>query len=234
MQWDWIPTYFPLLLNGLRITIQLTVLSVVIGFILAVPIGLVQVTGPRFLALPARWFCTFIRGTPLIIQLWLLYYGLGDYLPYMKFTKDVCIGDSCLWDILISGYYYGLLALILSFAGYEGEVMRGAFQGVPKGELEAARAFGMSPWTVLRRVWFPRAVRQVLPTLAGETVLQLKSTPVVFTVTVLDLMGATSQIRQDTFRIYEPLLLVAAVYICLTFLIVLGFRFVESLVPQKR
>ena len=78
-----------------------------------------------------------------------------------------------------------------------------------KGELEAARAFGMSPWKVLRRIWFPRAVRLVLPTLGGETVLQLKSTPLAFTVTVMDLMGVTSQIRQDTFRIFEPLMLLA-------------------------
>ena len=234
MRWEWIPQYFPLLVHGLWLTIQLTVISVVIGFLLAVPIGLVQVTGPRWLALPARWFCVFIRGTPLIIQLWLIYYGTGDYLPMLRWTSNVCIGDSCLWDALRSGYYYGLVALILSFAGYEGEVMRGAFQGVPKGELEAARAFGMSPWTVLRRVWFPRAVRQVLPTLAGETVLQLKSTPVVFTVTVMDLMGAASQVRQDLFIIYEPLLLVAGIYVCLTFIIVLAFRFAESLVPQRR
>lgn len=234
MRWEWIPAYFPLLMHGLWLTVQLTILSVSIGFILAVPIGLVQVTGPSYLARPARWFCVFIRGTPLLIQLWLLYYGLGDYLPYLKFTKTICIGQSCVWDILANGYYYGLLALILSFAGYEGEVMRGAFQGVPRGELEAARAFGMSPWKVLSRVWFPRAVRQVLPTLAGETVLQLKSTPVVFTVTVLDLMGVASKVRQDLYITYEPLLFVAAIYICLTLLIVLAFRFVESLVPQKR
>jgi polar amino acid transport system permease protein len=105
---------------------------------------------------------------------------------------------------------------------------------VPRGELEAARAFGMSPWKVVRRVWLPRAVRLVLPTLAGETVLQLKSTPLAFTVTVMDLMGVTSKIRQDTFRIFEPLLLLAVIYMMLTFLMVYAFTFVEKMVPQKR
>jgi polar amino acid transport system permease protein len=127
-----------------------------------------------------------------------------------------------------------VLAFTISFAGYEGEIMRGAFLGVPRGELEAARAFGMSPWKVLTRVWFPRAVRLVLPTLAGETVLQLKSTPLAFTVTIMDLMGVTSKIRQDTFRIFEPLLLLAVIYMCLTFIIVWGYSFVEKMVPQKR
>ena len=112
--------------------------------------------------------------------------------------------------------------------------MRGAFLGVPRGELEAARAFSMSPWKVLRRVWFPRAVRLVLPTLAGETGLQLKSTPLAFAIPVMDLMGVTTKVRQDTLRIFEPLMLVAIIYMCLTFLIVWGFSLIEKAVPQKR
>jgi polar amino acid transport system permease protein len=92
----------------------------------------------------------------------------------------------------------------------------------------------MSPWKVLTRVWFPRAVRLVLPTLAGELVLQLKSTPVAFTVAVMDLMGVTTKIRQDTFRIFEPLMLLAVIYMCLTFVIVWAFGFLERMVPQKR
>jgi polar amino acid transport system permease protein len=232
-EWSWLPKYLPLLVHGLWLTILLLVFSCIAGFILAVPIGLVQVTGPAWLALPANWFCTVIRGTPLLIQLWLIYYGLGSLFPqiaatYPEFRQDF------LWLIRLDAFWYALLAFTLSFAGYEGEVMRGAFLGVPRGELEAARAFGMSPWLVLRRVWFPRAVRLVLPTLAGETVLQLKSTPLAFTVTVMDLMGVTSKIRQDTFRIFEPLMLLALIYMCMTFLIVWAFSWVERMVPQKR
>jgi polar amino acid transport system permease protein len=105
---------------------------------------------------------------------------------------------------------------------------------IPKGELEAARAFGMSPRKVLTRVWLPRAVRQVLPTLAGETIGQLLATPLAFTIPVMDLMGVTSKIRQDTFLIYEPLLFLAFVYVVLTFLITRAFNYVEGLVPTKR
>jgi polar amino acid transport system permease protein len=92
----------------------------------------------------------------------------------------------------------------------------------------------MSPWKVVTRVWFPRAVRLVLPTLAGETVLQLKSTPLAFTVTVMDLMGVTSKIRQDTYNTFEPLMLLAVIYMCLTFIIVWLFKRIELMVPQKR
>jgi polar amino acid transport system permease protein len=92
----------------------------------------------------------------------------------------------------------------------------------------------MSPYKVLRRVWFPRAVRLVLPTLAGETVLQLKATPLAFTVTVMDLMGVTSKVRQDTYLTFEPLMFVAVVYMLLTFVIVWLFSRMEKAIPQRR
>jgi polar amino acid transport system permease protein len=231
--WSWLPQYLPLLVKGLWLTIQLLVLSVVLGGLLAIPIGLVQVTGPAPLAWAAKSFCTVIRGTPLLVQLWLIYYGLGSLFPQIGLAYPG-FKENFMWLIRLDAFYYAVLAFTISFAGYEGEIMRGAFLGVPRGELEAARAFGMSPWKVLTRVWFPRAVRLVLPTLAGETVLQLKSTPLAFTVTIMDLMGVTSKIRQDTFRIFEPLLLLAVIYMCLTFIIVWGYSFVEKMVPQKR
>ena len=227
--WSWLPEYLPLLVKGFGLTLLLFFISVFFGIILAVPIGLVQVTGPPWLAFLARWFCTIIRGTPLLLQLWLLYYGLGSLFPSIPGIRD-----SFMWPILREGFYYAALTFTLSFAGYEGEVMRGAFLGVPRGELEAARAIGMSPWKVLSRVWLPRAVRLVLPTLAGETVLQLKSMPLAFTVTVMELMGVVTKIRQDTYIVNEPLMFVGAIYMGLTFIFVYAFGYVERSVPQRR
>lgn len=229
MVWSWVPQYLPQLLNGLWLTILLLVTSMFFGFLMAIPLGLAQAAGPKWLAWPARAFCTFIRGTPLLVQIWFMYYGLGILFPLIPGLRE-----SFMWPLLREGFYYAVLAFSLSFAGYEGEVMRGAFLGVPKGELEAARAYGMSPFTVLRRIWFPRAFLQVLPTLAGETVGQLKATPLAATITVMDLMGVTNMIRQNTYRTYEPLLLVAMVYMCITFVIVYAFNWLEKLVPQKR
>lgn len=229
MDWTWIPKYLPLLASGLWVTINLLVLSVIFGMVFAVPLGLVQATGSRWLGPPARAFCTFIRGTPLLVQVWLLYFGFGSLFPLIPGIRE-----SFLWPVLREGYFYALLALTISFAGYEGEVMRGAFLAVPKGELEAAKAFGMSPWKILVRIWLPRAVRLALPTLAGDTALQLKSTPLAATVTVLDLFGVSNKIRQDTFRVYEPLVLVLVVYVVLYFFIVWAFNKYESRIPQKR
>jgi polar amino acid transport system permease protein len=229
MVWSWVPEYVPQLVAGLRITIELLVFSVIIGIVLAVPIALVQALRTPIFGAMARGFCTFIRGTPLLVQIWLLYFGFGSLFPMIPGIRQ-----SFLWPVLREGYFYALVALTISFAGYEGEIMRGALLAVPKGELEAGKAFGMSPWMVLRRVWLPRAFRLALPALAGETALQLKATPLAATVTVLDLFGVSNKIRQDTFRVYEPLLLVLVVYVVLYFFIVWAFRWYENRIPQKR
>jgi polar amino acid transport system permease protein len=226
MRWDWVPKYSGRLVHGVGVTLLMLFSTSILGFVLAVPIGLVQVTGPWPLKILARVFCTVIRGTPLLLQLWLLYYGLGSLFP--QFPE---IRNSFLWPYLREAWPYGVAALTLSFAAYEGEVMRGAFAGVPPGELEAARAYGMSRFTVFRRIWLPRAVHRALPTLNGETVLQLKATPLVATITVIDLYAVISKVRQETYITYEPLLLLALIYLCLTAILVVAFRYFESRIP---
>jgi len=222
MRWGWIPRYAPLALEGMWRTIWLLVLSVGIGFALAVPLGLAQAAGPWWLAAPARAFCTIIRGTPLLLQIWLIYYGLGSLFPQYPWIRQ-----SELWPILRQAWPYALVALSLSFAGYEGEVMRGAFKSVPAGQLTAARAFGFSRLAAFRRVWLPQALARALPTLGGETILQLKATPLVATITVIEIYAVASRVRQDTLIIYEPLLLLALAYLGLAGVIALGFRHLE-------
>lgn len=222
MEWYWVAEYTPKFIEGLWITLKLLVLSIIFGMTLATPIGLVQVTGPKFLALLAKIFCTVVRGTPLLIQLWLIYYGLGSVFPFIPGIRE-----SFIWPLLREAFPYAIFAFTISVAGYSGEVMRGAFKSVPKGELEAARAYGMNPFTVLWRVWFPRAIQNVLPTLAGEFILTLKSTPLAATITVFDVYGIGTMVRQETYRTYEPLLLVAAIYICLSGIIIAFFRWLE-------
>ena len=227
MVWDWLPEYLPKFVEGLWVTIQLFSVSIFCGFLLAIPIGLVQVTGPKWLGLIAQGYCTLFRGTPLLIQLWLLYYGLGSVFPYYPGLRE-----SFIWPILVEAFPYAIVAFSLSVAAYEGHVMKGAFQSVPKGELQAGRAFGMSSFTLLRRVWLPRAFQNVLPTLAGEAVLTLKSVPLASTITIFGVYGVGSIVRQETYRIYEPLLFVGFIYICLTGLIVVLFRWLENRVPS--
>jgi len=228
MRWDWLPDYGWLIAEGIWRTIWLLVVSCILGFALAVPLGLAQAVGPWYLAAPARVFCTVIRGTPLLLQVWLLYFGLGSLFPSIPWIRQ-----SELWPLLRQAWPYAVLALTLSYAGYEGEVMRGAFRSVPRGQLEAAQAMGMPRLTILRRIWLPQAVMQVLPTLGGETVLQMKATPLVATITVVEIYAVASRVRQDTLITYEPLLLLAVVYMALAGVIVLGFRWLETRAPAR-
>ncbi|MEY8838063.1 ABC transporter permease [Cribrihabitans sp. XS_ASV171] len=219
LRWDWLPKYAPLALEGLWVTILLLISTSVLGFLLAIPLGLAQAIGPWYLSAPARAFCTIIRGTPLLLQIWLLYYGLGSLFPQFPWIRS-----SELWPYLRQAWPYAVLALTLSYAGYEGEVMRGAFSGVNKGQLEAGRAFGMPRFTIFRRIWLPQAIRNVLPTLGGETILQLKATPLVATITVMEIYAVSSRVRAETFIVYEPLLLLALAYLGIAGLITLLFR----------
>lgn len=228
MRWDWLPENAGRLAHGVGVTLLMLFSTAALGFLFAVPLGLVQVTGPWPLKMLAKGFCTVIRGTPLLLQLWLLYYGLGSLFPQYPEIRQ-----SFLWPYLREAWPYGVAALTISFAAYEGEVMRGAFAGVPAGELEAARAYGMSRWKVFRRIWLPRAVHRALPTLNGETVLQLKSTPLVATITVVDVYAVISKIRQTTYLTYEPLLLLAFIYLCLTAILVVAFRTLENRIPTR-
>ena len=229
MEWYWLPEYAPKFVAGIWLTLQLLGYSLFFGMLLAIPIGLVQVTGPRPLALLAKGFCTVIRGTPLLIQLWLIYYGLGSLFPFIPGLRE-----SFMWPVLRDAFPYAVFAFSLSVAGYEGEIMRGAFLSVPKGELEAGKALGLTRFQILRRIWLPRALQNVFPTLAGEAILTLKATPLAATITIFEAYGVSSIVRQETYRIYEPLLLLAGIYLCLTGVLVIFFRYMENRIPKAK
>lgn len=229
MNVSWIFDYWPLLLWGAGQTLALLVISIGLGFPLAIGIALLRVGQNRPLRMLANAYCTFLRGTPLLIQLWLLYYGIGSLLPMIPGLRG-----SFIWPVLTEGFFFAALSFTLNYAAYEAEVLRGALRSVPKGELEAARAFGMPKGKVTRRIWLPRAIRSVLPVLAGGVVLQLKATPLAFTVTVMDLYAVAYKVRQDTLLVYEPLLVVAAFFIFVAIIINHLFQRVETQIPMRR
>lgn len=229
MDFSWLSKYWPLLISGAEQTVALLAISVSLGFLLAIGLALAMVIGPWWLRWPAKSFCTVFRGTPLLIQLWLLYYGIGSFLPMIPGLRG-----SFMWPILREGFFFAAVSFTLNYAAYEAEILRGALLAVPKGELEAGKAFGMSPWTLVRRIWLPRAIRTVLPTIAGEVILMLKSTPLAFTVTVLDLYAVAYKVRQDLLIVYEPLIVVSLFYVALTMIIAWAFRKLEMQVPIRR
>ncbi len=226
---DFFLSLFPLVVAGIWMTIKLLVVSAIFGNVLALPIALARVSHNPLLWIPSYLYILVMRGTPLLVQMYLIYYGFGSLFPDIPGIRD-----SFLWPYLRDGFFYVALALSLNVAGYSGEILRGAIQAVPHGEVEACKAFGMPRWLTLRRVILPRAIRISLPTFSGEMILLLKATALASTVAVAEVLGMIQKIRADTLRTYEPLLAAAVVYIVLTFLLTRCFNFLEQRLNKDR
>src|SRR5690606_10378063 len=179
---------------------------------------LARLSRSPLLWMPAYGYIFFFRGSPLLIQLFLIYYGLGQF----EFIRE-----SFLWPLFRQGYWCAIIAFTLNTAAYTAEIMRGAIQGVPHGEIEAARACGMSGTLLFRRIIAPKALRLVLPAYSNEVILMLQATSLASLVTVVDLMGAASNIVNRSFAIYEIYITAALIYLVMTYAIAWVFKKVE-------
>ncbi len=203
---------------GLWMTIQLLAVSAACGLALAVPLALARLSKNPLLSWPAAAYTAFFRGTPLLVQIFLIYYGLAQF----SFVRD-----SFLWIFLRESYPCALLALSLNMTAYVGEVVRGGILAVPRGECEAALSVGMGPALLYRRIMLPRAFRLMLPALSNEVVIQLKSTSLASTITLLDVTGVARRIAAASYQT-DPLFIAGGIYIVMTFLIARVFRFLEA------
>lgn len=212
----------PRLLSALLITIEYVVLSLAIGFVFTVPLALMRLSKKRWISAPVNAYTQLFRGTPLIIQLFVIYYGLGQF-DWIK--------ETVLWPFLREAFWCCLIAFTLNTTAYSTEILRGAIANVPHGEIEAAKACGMSKWLLYRRIILPRALRLMLPAYSNEVILMLQATAIASTVGTatasLDLTGAARVIIATSFAPYEIFLTIAAIYLGLTYVIDLGFRGAE-------
>jgi len=223
--WYMITVVMPQLIAAVPLTLFLTFGSSIIGNLLAVPVAVARLSPNPLLSLPARAFIFTMRGTPLLIQLFFIYYGLGQLIPGWMMRGVPFLRD---------GIWYALFAFSINTAGYTGEILRGAIMAVPHGEIEAGRAFGMNRWKVFSRITLPRAVRICLPAMSSETVLLLKATSLASLVTVYEVMGTATSIRVDTFRVYDTLVGAGIIYFCLVFLLTRVLNWVERKLNKDR
>ncbi|MDR3517224.1 MAG: ABC transporter permease subunit [Azospirillaceae bacterium] len=212
-----IGSWTPLFLQGTWVTAKLLALSSLAGTILAVPLALCRNARSPALRASAQSYSVFFRGTPLLVQIFLLYYGLAQF----SFIRD-----SLLWPLVRDAFPCALIALTLNMAAYVGEVINGGIRAVPLGEREAAMAMGMSTALMYRRIILPRAFRIMLPALSNEVVIQLKSTALASTVTVMDLTGIGRRLADRTYST-EPLLIAGAIYVLFAYGIARLFRGLE-------
>ena len=220
MDWNLIVESLPKLLAGAGQTLEITLVSVIFGLMLAIPLALARLSKNPLLSWPAYGFVFYFRGTPLLVQLFLIYYGSGQFRDALE--------NAGLWTYFRNAWFCAALTLTLNTAAYSAEIFRGAIQAVPRGEIEAGKAFGMSGWLLFRRIIMPKAFRIALPAYGNEVVFLLQATSLASAITVVELTGAADLIRSKTFAVYEMYLTAAALYLILTYILVYGFRLLEK------
>ena len=211
-------TSIPNLLHGTVLTFELVGSSMLFGIILAIPLALMRVSKRLWLSAPAYGYTFFFRGTPLLVQIFLIYYGLSQFS---------LIKESFLWPILREPYWCAIIAFTLNTTAYTGEILRGAIQAIPYGQIEAAKSVGMSKVLQLRRIIAPQALVLALPGYSNELILLLKGSALASTITLLDLTGITRKIIAETYRPLELFLMAACIYVVITFVLSQIFGWVE-------
>lgn len=209
----------PHLLDGMLLTLNITAVSVLCGLLLAVPMALMRVSGNRLLWIPAYLFIFYFRGTPLLVQLFLIYYGSGQFQEFLS-----AIG---LWTFFREAYFCAVLTLTLNTAAYTAEILRGAILAVPFGEIEAGLACGMSRVKLYRRIILPQALRLAWPAYTNEVVFLLQATSLVSIITLMDITGVARVISARSFAFYELFMTAGALYLILVYGLLFIFRKVE-------
>ena len=226
MDFDFLRETVLLLLSGVPLSLNLAFFSILAGAVLAVLLALMRLSGNPVLDLPARAYVFVFRGTPLLVQIFLIYYGLGQF-PEIR--------QSLLWPFLREPYWCALLALTLNTAAYSSEIIRGGILSVPFSQIEAARACGMSRWLIFRRITVPQGLRVALPAYGNEIILMTRSTALASVITLMEVTGIASKIIAETFRAVEVFVCAGAIYLILNFAISRGIAFLERrLSPQLR
>jgi len=209
----------PQLLGGLLVTLEITALALVLGLAAAVPLALMRVARNPLIRAPVYGFIFYFRGTPLLVQLFLIYYGSGQFR-----TELEALG---LWIWFREAYFCAVLTLTLNTAAYTAEILRGAIQAVPHGEIEAGRAMGMSRRLLYRRIILPKAFRIALPAYSNEVIFLFQATSLVSIITLLDLTGVARVLVARTFAVYELYIAAGLLYLACTYFILWVFRRVE-------
>ncbi|CAO3350645.1 ABC transporter permease [Azospirillum sp. A26] len=226
MNWQLMWDSLPRMLGGLTLTLQLIVGSLALGALVAFGVALLRLSGNRVVETLAAAYVFVFRGTPLLVQIFLVYYGLGQF----EFIRD-----SILWPFLREPYWCAILALTLNTGAYTSEVLRGAILSVPQGQVEAARACGMSRALAFRRIVLPVAIRQMLPAYGNEVILMVKATSLASTITLMEVTGIARRMIAQTFAVFELFIVAGVIYLVLNFIATRLIKFAEwRLTPYLR
>ncbi len=206
---------FPILLRGLWVTLQATALGFAIALVLGLVLAILRMVPLKIISWPVSFFLEFTRNTPLLVQLYFLYFVLPDF------------------GIVFPAFLTGAIALGLQYCGYTAEVYRAGIEAVPRGQWEASRALNMSMVLTFRDVIIPQAIPRVVPALGNYLVSMLKDTAILSAVTVMEMLNVAQIIGQRTFRYFVPLTMVGGMFLITTLISSALVRFVESRLPKE-
>nr|WP_279291030.1 ABC transporter permease [Pseudomonas sp. S25] len=219
----------PLYFAGLVTTLELLGIALAFGLLAALPLGLMRVSKKPWVNMPAWLYTYVIRGTPMLVQLYLIYYGLAQF---------AVVRESFLWPWLSSATFCACLAFAINTSAYTAEIIAGSLKATPAGEIEAARAMGMSKSKMYRRILLPSALRRALPQYSNEVIMMLQTTSLASSVTLVDITGAARAVNSESFLPFEAFITAGVFYLCLTFILVRLFKLAERrwlgyLAPRK-
>lgn len=222
-QWPIVADHVPELLGGVWTTVWLVGLSLLLGLIIALPLGMILASRlPIWIrALPMAFSYVF-RGTPMLVQLYLIYYALGQQIGDIDGIRD-----SSLWPILRQAWPWALLSFTLNTAAYTSEIIRGAIETTPKGEVEAAVAMGMSKGLIARRIVLPNAARRALPAYGNEVIFLLHGSAIAAVVTIMDITGVARNLYAIYYEPFVPFITAGILYLIITSVIVFLFQMLE-------
>ena len=225
MDFELMAETLPKLLSGVPTALTLVLSSLLLGFLVAIILAQMRVSKNLLVSNLAYGYVYIFRSTPLLVQIFLIYYGSGQFRDALE-----SVG---LWYFFREPYFCAILALTLNTGAYTAEIIRGGIQSVPWGQLEAGRAVGMSGVTLFRRITFPIAIRQALPAYGNEIILMVKSTSLASTITILEVTGIAKKIIATTYATVEVFILAGAIYLIINFIITRGIQWTEvKLSPQ--
>ena len=210
---------FPKLLNATVITLKLVSASLLFGIFLGTFFAILRTGKNKILKLFAYYYSYIFRGTPLLVQIFIIYFGLGQ-IEYLRST--------IFWIVLKEPYWCAIIAFTLNTGAYTSEILRSAFETINKGFIEAGQSLGLPSKKIFYKIKFPLAIRQSLPAYGNEMILMLKGTSLASTVTLMDLTGVAKFIISTTFKPIEIFIVAGSIYLFMTFLIHTFIKLIEK------
>ena len=210
---------FPKLLNSTLITLKLLSVSLILGLFIGLGFAILRMNNNKLINKFAYGYSYIFRGTPLLVQIFIIYFGLGQ-IEYLRTTF--------LWVVLKEPYWCAIIAFSLNTGAYTSEILRSAFQTIKPGYLEAGRSLGIPSKIIFTKIQIPIAIKQSLPAYGNEIILMLKGTSLASTVTLMDLTGVAKYIISTTFKPVEVFIVAGGIYLFMTFIIHNVIKYLEK------